>query len=290
MKKHQKNSMKNKLAILAVLGAVAIGAYFVYANRFEIQQDLASSDVPEAVTFEEVVNRLPETGGDEPVPELVEYRSNTTDSTYIPEPEPVSEPVAEADSTVNAVNLAVPFTSQAPHGNWSLPYQEACEEASVLMAVSYFDSNLVDLSTPSSADAAILDIVKFQVDEYQLYLDTTAEETARFANAKFPGYYFNVIYDPTVEVIKTSLTNGSPVLVPAAGRKLGNPFFTGDGPPYHMILVRGFTESSFVTNDPGTRHGEGYVYSQDVIMNAMGDWNNGDPGNGRKAIIVVTKR
>src|SRR5690606_17648726 len=37
----------------------------------------------------------------------------------------------------NQVNLDVPFYSQAPEGDWSLPWQEACEESSLLLAHAY---------------------------------------------------------------------------------------------------------------------------------------------------------
>ena len=90
--------------------------------------------------------------------------------------------------------------------------------------------------------------------------------------------------------MKSALANGSPIIVPAAGRELANPNFTGAGPLYHMLVVRGYTDSTFVTNDPGTRNGNGYVYKQKIIMDAMGDWNGGDPANGAKVVIVVTKK
>ena len=35
------------------------------------------------------------------------------------------------------MNLSVPFTSQAPEQNWDEPWQDACEEAAVLMLDAY---------------------------------------------------------------------------------------------------------------------------------------------------------
>ena len=40
-----------------------------------------------------------------------------------------------SDDLPEEINLPVPFTPQAPHANWELPYQEACEEAAVLMSI-----------------------------------------------------------------------------------------------------------------------------------------------------------
>ena len=78
--------------------------------------------------------------------------------------------------------------------------------------------------------------------------------------------------------------------MPAAGRELGNPNFTGEGPLYHMYVIRGYTADTFITNDPGTRNGENYIYAIDVVMNSIGDWNNGDPTNGAKRIFYIEPR
>jgi len=75
--------------------------------------------------------------------------------------------------------------------------------------------------------------------------------------------------------------------VPAAGRELGNPNFTDPGPLYHMLVVRGYTENNFITNDVGTRKGENYQYKYDVLMNAIHDWNGGDVNNGQRVVIVA---
>lgn len=187
----------------------------------------------------------------------------------------------------NEINLAVPFTPQAPFANWGLPYQEACEEASAYMVYLYYKGEPSGLVDQTRADVAIWEIVNFQTDYLGTYLDTTAFQTADVIDS-FYGLTANVIENPTVDQIKTELAAGHPVIVPAAGRKLGNPFFSGEGPIYHMLVLRGYTDDDkFITNDPGTRNGEAYMYDIDVIMEAIGDWNNGDPGSGAKRVIFV---
>ncbi|KKR45570.1 MAG: hypothetical protein UT82_C0026G0013, partial [Parcubacteria group bacterium GW2011_GWB1_40_14] len=92
----------------------------------------------------------------------------------------------------------------------------------------------------------------------------------------------------TVDTIKRELAAGNPIIVPAAGRELGNPYFTSPGPLYHMLVIRGYTsDDKFITNDPGTRRGEEYTYKFDILMNAIHDWNGGDVINGKKVIIVL---
>jgi hypothetical protein len=184
------------------------------------------------------------------------------------------------------INLNVPFTIQAPHQNWVMPYKEFCEEASVLMAASYITGQ--DIPNPDFADAKMKEIQNYEIDRFGYYEDTTAEETATILNDNYNLETVELIYNPSIDDIKTALSKDQVVIVPAAGRQLGNPYFSGLGPLYHMLVIKGYTkDDKFITNDPGTRRGADYIYDFDVIMNAMHDWNNGDVTNGQKVIIVV---
>ena len=40
--------------------------------------------------------------------------------------------------TLSAKNLPVPFTSQAPAGVWTQPWQDACEEAAIVMVDHFY--------------------------------------------------------------------------------------------------------------------------------------------------------
>lgn len=208
-----------------------------------------------------------------------------SESEAVPEP----DVVVTDDSTELPIeyNLAVPFTSQAPAGNWALPYQEACEEASIYMVAAYYQGLPAGQIAVETADQAILKIVDFENSFLGFYFDTTAVETASIVDSYY-GYQARVIEDPSIDDIKRQVAAGRPVIVPAAGRELGNPFFSGVGPLYHMLVVKGYTATQFITNDPGTRHGENYAYDIEVIMEAMGDWNGGDPAHGGKRVIVIT--
>ncbi len=205
--------------------------------------------------------------------------------------EPIVEVVEEAlDPNVVPVeiNLGVPFTSQAPHSDWSFPYKEACEEASVLMVKEFFDGRKSGKIPADIADAGILKIVEFEKSLFGFYEDTTIEQTRDFAELMYGFDKTEIINNPTVLDIQQRLMLGLPVIVPAAGRDLGNPNFTAPGPIYHMLVIRGFTaDGKFITNDPGTRNGEAYLYSFDVLMSAIHDWNGGDVAGGKKAVLVI---
>lgn len=191
---------------------------------------------------------------------------------------------SESDNIPVEFMLSVPFTSQAPFGDWGMPYQEACEEAAALV-VHYFYQG--DSFTPAIADQEIKGLVSFENDYFGDYEDTTAEQTAEFIKEYWGYDRVEVIEDPTIDDIRAQIAAGRPVIVPCAGRQLGNPNFTLPGPLYHMIVVTGYDEEEFVTNDVGTRLGEGYRYQFDTIMKAMHDWNGGSVNSGAKRIIVV---
>lgn len=182
-------------------------------------------------------------------------------------------------------SLKVPFTTQAPYGNWAMPYQEACEEASVLIVDHYWKNKPF---TPAIADKELLAMVDWENKTFGYYKDTTADEVVRIIK-EYMGYT-NVreIVNPTVDDIKKEIVAGHPVLVPAAGRYLGNKYFSGAGPFYHMLVIIGYSSTDFITNDPGTKRGAGYHYKYSVLMDAIHDWNGADENitGGRKVVIV----
>jgi hypothetical protein len=182
--------------------------------------------------------------------------------------------------------LTVPFVSQAPYKIWDHDHEEFCEEASSLMAVSYIngDSSVTD---PAIAEQKLQEIKAWELKTFGYFEDTTAAETAKIITDKFGIKQVRLVSNPTVLAIKTALAQGKLVLVPSAGRMLPNPNFKSPGPLYHMIVLKGYTQDSFITNDPGTRLGANFVYTIDAVMNAMHDWNGGDVANGQKIVIIV---
>lgn len=214
-----------------------------------------------------------------PIPRMYGSPSASPSSTKLPQA--TTEPV-----DISEVNLAVPFTVQAPHANWEDPYGDFCEEASVLMAVSY----IKNLAIPDAdfADQKLKEIMNFEIQRFGYHVDTTAEETTVIIKEFYGINKVRTVYDPTEASIKKSLADGMVVIVPAAGQQLGNPYFRAPGPLYHMLVIKGYTkDGNFITNDPGTRRGADFIYSPGVIMNAIHDWNGGDVLNGKKVVIIV---
>ncbi len=256
------------LLILAMLG-VAFGLKIVDGFRANLVSN--GSDVP-SVSYEDVVKE-PEL---EPVVEPIP--SDTSPAEVEIEPQ-VREPKAlDAE-----MNLAVPFTSQAPTGNWDPLHQDACEEASFFMVHQFYAGTPDGKIDPAVADPELQRLVHVGESLGQGPSITLAE--AKDLLMKDSNTQAFILENPTVGDIKLLISEGKPVIVPALGRELGNPNFTGAGPLYHMLVIRGYTETTFITNDPGTRLGENYVYDIDVLMAAIADWNGGDPVNGAARVL-----
>ncbi len=186
--------------------------------------------------------------------------------------------------------MEVPFTTQAPFAKWDEIHEEACEEASIIMLRYYFSGEKL---TPEVAEKEIQALVKFQNKNYGDFKDTTAQQTADlfldFYGELPDGKKLKVVYDFEKEDLKKYLAQGFPIIVPAAGRELGNPNFTAPGPLYHNLVLVGYDGDLIITNDPGTRKGEGYKYDVDILYNAIHDFPGKpeDIKKGKKAMIVV---
>lgn len=272
-----------RFSVGAIIFLIAV-ATALYTQRVRFSDLIAEVDapeLPEPVAYEDV---------SEPEPDAEEDPA----AEPVPVPEPTPEPVPEPEPTPDdeaafpaAFNLAVPFTSQAPFSNWDAVHQETCEEASVYMVAAYYQgvSGKID---PQTAEDELQRLVAIERDLFGYFEDTTALETSRLATEAY-GLRAQTEMDPTVESIKNHVAAGRPVIVPAAGRLLGNPNFTGDGPPFHMLVIRGYADGNFIANDPGTRRGEEYVYSEATIMNAIHDWTGSYETieTGPKVILVI---
>lgn len=200
------------------------------------------------------------------------------------EPEPPPAPV-EPPPLPASVDVPVPFTSQAPFAVWDANHQDFCEEAAALMVGRYFSNRTID--GPADADQALLTLQQREIELFGYWQDTTAAETARLLERQY-DVTTELVEGPTVEELQRALSDGKLVIVPAAGRELGNPNFTPPGPLYHMLVLKGYTaDGRFITNDPGTRKGADFLYPFDRLLAAIHDWNDGDVPNGASVAIVV---
>lgn len=199
-----------------------------------------------------------------------------------------SNAASKVDSTIPAIpatfDLPVKFASQAPNANWDELHKEACEEAAMITAAKYLKGEDLD---EQIMEKEIQALVKWETEQgYKI--DLTVSEAAQILKDYF-GLKAEVTSEVTIERIKKELALGNLVITPHAGRELGNPYYRQPGPIYHFLVIRGWTKSEFITNDVGTKRGDGYKYKFEKIISTVHDWNGGEVEAGQKVMIVVFK-
>ncbi len=258
-------------------GLLILLAIAVFTQRSRIMDLVVEWQKPtvEAVPFQETVTA--------PSEQRAQVKQETTQAPAEKTPEPASAPTSSLPSEYN---LAIPFTSQAPLGVWDAVHEQTCEEASVFMVAQYFQQKPAGLISANGAEEELQRIIKFEDALFGYNEDTTASETALVIE-NYENLSTELVMNPTKDQIEQALVAGFPVIVPAAGQQLGNPYFKTPGPLYHMLVVKGYTAEGFITNDPGTRHGADYVYPFETLLAANHDWNGGDVTLGDRVMIIV---
>jgi|CXWL01.1.fsa_nt_gi hypothetical protein len=242
---------KHYLAIVAAFVLLG-GLYFVYGYDSYVKQP-----VPASIDF----TAIAEGKYFKKIPKKTVKPAAPVAPAIIPE-ETVEEIPAE-------LNLTMPFYTQAPYANWDYPWQEACEEASILLVANEY---LKKHWTKAQFNQQILDMVDWQNKRYGDYWHTTMAQTSEMLK-EILGLD-SVIHDnPSLDDMKRILMKGHFIVMPLDGKALKNPYFLNGGPLYHVLVVKGWTkENGIITNDVGTRRGEDYVYSWKVIESALHDY------------------
>jgi len=201
------------------------------------------------------------------------------------EPNPNNES-SEEPRTPDIVLLDVPFFAQAPFGQWENPiYQNACEEASLLMADLWI-KGIESISKQEVTDE-LKKIADFEQGKYGNFYDTSMADTAQLMRDYFNYNNIEVKEDIGIDDIINELLNGNLVITPMNGQILGNPNYTPPGPAEHMLSIIGydFRTKEFITNDVGTRQGEKFRYDQDVLWRAIRDYPTGN----KEPILEINK-
>ena len=212
-------------------------------------------------------------------------RASHADSALLPQVSSAGETKKSVPATFL---LDVPFTSQAPLINWDAVHEETCEEASLLMVHRFLQGER-KIIEPESAEADLLALVRWE-ERNHFGFDITIGELALIAE-QYYGYTPVIEETVTVQRIKEIIAAGNPIIIPAAGRDLGNPYFSGEGPWYHMLVIRGYDRNEFIVNDPGTRRGESYEYPYDTLISAIHDWTGVKENirSGKKRMLILKK-
>lgn len=206
---------------------------------------------------------------------VVTYPIPTATITKTSTPSPTPSPTTKKDLAT------IPFYVQAPFANWDALHEEACEEASTLM-IYYWKTN--QTPTLDEYDTDIKKFVDWQT-KHGYGVSLRAEQLQQAAS-DYMKLTLRVKKITVAQDIIDELTAGHPVILPADGKLLGNPNYRDGGPIYHMLVIIGYKDGQFITNDPGTKKGEGYTYDPKVLLNALGNWDGSRVDRSRRSVLV----
>ncbi len=196
-------------------------------------------------------------------------------------------------AVLKKVALAVPYISEAPDGNWSGPWKNACEEATIAMAQYYYlGSKTVDKTT---AKNYMWDLFTKQNQIYGSNADADSTRVAYLINT-YGSFWAKKVNDPTLEQIKKELQQKRPVITFHYGFDLKNkniPFLLS-GSSYHVMTIIGYDDEKkqFLTNDPGDDYdGQNHRYDYSLFMNTIHDFDhNTGKANGKPVVIFTYPR
>jgi uncharacterized protein YvpB len=196
---------------------------------------------------------------------------------------PQQETLPENKILPEKILLKVPFMSQAPFQKWDALHEDSCEEASLIMLADFIQKK--EAGNTSQQEKEIQNLVAFE-KKNGYKPSVTLEELNQIAEKYYKLDSGRTEKNVTIDDIKKELGLGHPIIVGAAGKVLPNPNFKNGGPNYHMLVIVGYDQNDFITNDPGTRKGESFRYTFDGLFNAIHDWNAKNILNGGKNYLV----
>lgn len=232
---------------------------------------------PKKITPEKIENKINQT-----VTKIEEFKE-----TIIPEPTKILP-----DGLPNKYLIKTAFVQQAPEKNWDQPWQDACEEASLLTVDFYYKNKS---TTPEIVRDSILDMIKFE--ETQNFTKDMNISQMALVGEQYLNYQTKIIDNPTIEELKKYVSQNIPIIVTANGKTLyaENKHFKSGGPYYHSLVILGYDDDKkqFIVHDVGTQFGAYFHYSYSLLLESIHDFPSSgqkeDINNGQKKVLILLK-
>lgn len=199
---------------------------------------------------------------------------------------PEARNVAVAELPASYLLNNVPFIPQAPLKIWDARHEDACEEASLLTARYWLAGRQPDTD---EIERELQSFIAWQ-EAHGFGPSLTVAELRAAMQEYWTDQWWSearVGLGASLDDLRRELAAGHPVVIGAAGRLLRNPYFKNGGPNYHMLVLIGYDQDGFVTNDPGTQFGAGYRYGATVIDAAWHDWDATDITRGARNYLTI---
>lgn len=189
------------------------------------------------------------------------------------------------------VLLEVPYVNEAPDGNFTGPWKNACEEASITMVEKYY----LGEKSVSIEEAKKYMQTLFDMEDglYGSNASTDAMQTAKIIN-DYSSYGAVIKDNPTLNEIKRELIRKHPVISLHYGFDLKNKNipFSAIGSYYHVMVIVGYDDEKkeFITNDDGDMvDGKNHRYNYDLFMNSLHDYNSSLNKTNGPARVIFTR-
>ena len=183
--------------------------------------------------------------------------------------------------------LQVPFTTQAPLGDWA-KHQESCEAANLTMLYLYWKESKAVVVDPRTADTYIRTI-----DSWKSRPDLNDRLMGELAAAHW-GFAYRILPN-TKEAIAEQLSAGRPLLAEVRTHGLGNAHYPGYYSHYeqagwsvpHFVLIIGYDSTGVWLNDPGISWGRGYHITYAQLAHAIDDLDRHHPALAQGQVLLL---
>jgi hypothetical protein len=153
----------------------------------------------------------------------------------------------------------------------------------------------VHLPSSQEVEKQIVELGHYEQAHYGFSIDSSAQDTLRLLKDYFDYQKAVLQKNISTKDILNQLQKGNIVIVPVNGQRLGNPYYKAPGPLTHMLVVTGYDARTdeFITNDPGTKHGQNYRYTNIQLNSALQNYPSGQTHGtqikGDTALIAVSR-
>jgi hypothetical protein len=128
------------------------------------------------------------------------------------------------------------------------------------------------------------------------YKHTSLEDTLKMIIAfqwDNQKVFWEVIENPTIELIKENIFKWNSVIVPLYWKWLSNHLFNNWWPIYHNLVIKGYTEDIFIVNEVWISKWDWYKYKQSELMNNIYNYDKklypGQFTKWKKEILILSK-
>ena len=203
--------------------------------------------------------------------------------------------VSDEEPFPGILNLPVPFTPEAPDGLMVKPWNNSCEEASLVMLDEYYSGKRYLTTPKTTAKKLILEYIAIENRIFGYNANTNAKEMTKLANEYSKYFEAQVVTSPTLEQIKAELRAERPVIALVYGFELNNPriLFSLTGSYYHTFVIKGYDDETqeFIVNDNGDlKQGLDLRYTYDTILGALRDYNHKTQKTEKPATALFTNQ